>query len=243
MEWVRGDFLISEITLNRFFALHVVALPLVLVMLVFVHIVALHHVGSNNPDGIDIRKHKDYNGVPLDSIPFHPYYTIGHDVPATVLFLIVFCVVVFYAPEMGGYFLEAPNFEHADPLKTPDHIVPVWYYTPFYAMLRAATYPFLGIDAKFWGFVVMAGAIVVPAVLPWLDRSPVKSIRYKGLASKVMLGVFVISFFILGYLGTIPPSPFATALAQICTLLYFAYFVLMPWYTRAEKTKPVPERV
>ena len=243
MEWVRGDFLISEITLNRFFSLHVVAIPLVLVMLVFVHIVALHHVGSNNPDGVDIKKHKDENGVPLDGIPFHPYYTIGHDVPATVLFLIIFCVVVFYAPDMFGYFLEAPNFEHSDPLKTPEHIVPVWYYTPFYAMLRAVTYPLFGIDAKFWGLVIMAGAIVLPAVLPWLDKSPVKSIRYKGLPSKIMLGVFVVSFFVLGYLGTIPPSPFATALAQIGTLLYFAYFVLMPWYTRAEKTKPVPERL
>jgi len=243
MEWVRGDFLMSEITLNRFFALHVVALPLVLIMLVFVHIVALHHVGSNNPDGVDIKKYKDENGIPLDSIPFHPYYTIGHDLPAIVAFLFIFCAVVFYAPEMGGYFLEKPNFEQANPLKTPDHIAPVWYYTPFYAMLRAATYPLFGMSAKFWGLMVMAGAIVVPFVLPWLDRSPVKSMRYKGLISKVMLGLFVISFFILGYLGTIPPSPFATLLAQICTVVYFAYFVLMPWYTRVEKTKPVPERV
>jgi len=243
MEWIRGDFLISEITLNRFFALHVVALPLVLIMLVFVHIVALHHVGSNNPDGVDIKKNKDENGVPRDGIPFHPYYTIGHDLPAIVAFLIVFCAVVFYVPEMGGYFIEKPNFEEANPLKTPDHIAPVWYYTPYYAMLRAATYPLLGIDAKFWGFLVMAGAIVMPAVLPWLDRSPVKSIRYKGLASKVMLGIFIVSFFILGYLGTIAPSPIATRLAQVCTMLYFSYFILMPWYTRVEKTKPVPERV
>ena len=243
MEWVRGDFLISDITLNRFFALHVVALPLVLVMLVFVHIVALHHVGSNNPDGIDVKKHKDENGVPLDAIPFHPYYTIGHDLPAIVGFLIVFCAIVFFAPEMGGYFLEKPNFEQANPLKTPDHIAPVWYYTPYYAMLRAATFPLFGLTAKFWGFVVMAGAIVLPAVLPWLDRSPVKSIRYKGMASKGMLALFVLSFFILGYLGLVPPSPVATAAAQICTVIYFAYFVLMPWYTRVEKTKPVPERV
>jgi ubiquinol-cytochrome c reductase cytochrome b subunit len=243
MEWIRGDFLISEVTLNRFFALHVVALPLVLVMLVFVHIVALHHVGSNNPDGIEIKKNKNAEGIPVDGIPFHPYYTIGHDLPGIVLFLIVFCAIVFYLPEMGGYFIERPNFDEANPLKTPDHIAPVWYYTPFYAMLRAATYPLLGLDAKFWGFVVMAGAIVVPAVLPWLDRSPVKSIRYKGSISKVMLGIFIISFFILGYLGTIPPSKYATLLAQICTMLYFAYFVLMPWYTRVEKTKPVPERV
>ena len=243
MEWVRGDFLISEITLNRFFALHVIALPLVLVMLVFVHIVALHHVGSNNPDGIEIKKNKDQNGVPVDAIPFHPYYTIGHDLPAIVAFLFIFCFIVFYAPEMGGYFIEKPNFEEANPLKTPDHIAPVWYYTPFYAMLRAATYPLFGLTAKFWGLVVMAGAIVLPAALPWLDRSPVKSIRYKGMWSKIMLGLFVLSFVILGYLGLIPPSPLATAVAQICTVIYFAYFVLMPWYTRIEKTKPVPERV
>ncbi len=243
MEWIRGDFLISEVTLNRFFALHVVALPLVLVMLVFVHIVALHHVGSNNPDGIEIKKHKNADGVPLDSIPFHPYYTIGHDLPGIVLFLIVFCAVVFYLPEMGGYFIERPNFDEANPLKTPEHIAPVWYYTPFYAMLRAATYPLLGLDAKFWGLVVMAGAIALPAVLPWLDRSPVKSMRYKGSISKVMLAIFIVSFFILGYLGTIPPSKPATLLAQICTVLYFSYFVLMPWYTRVEKTKPVPDRV
>jgi ubiquinol-cytochrome c reductase cytochrome b subunit len=221
----------------------VVALPRVLVMLVFVHIVALHHVGSNNPDGIEIKKHKDERGVPLDGIPYHPYYTIGHDLPAIVGFLFIFCAVVFFAPEMGGYFLEKPNFEMADPLKTPAHIAPVWYYTPFYAMLRAATFPVFGLSAKFWGFVVMAGAIVVPAVLPWLDRSPVKSMRYKGVLSKFMLAVFVVSFFILGYLGTIAPSPGATLLAQICTVVYFAYFVLMPWYTRVEKTKPAPERV
>jgi ubiquinol-cytochrome c reductase cytochrome b subunit len=242
MEWVRGDFLISQITLNRFFALHVVALPLVLVMLVFVHLVALHHVGSNNPDGIEIKKNKDENGVPKDGIAFHPYYTV-HDIHFTVLFLIAFCAVVFYAPEMGGYFIETPNFEVANPLKTPEHIAPVWYYTPFYAMLRAVTFPLFTIAAKFWGFVVMAGAIAVPAVLPWLDKSPVKSIRYKGRISKFMLAVFVISFLILGYLGTIPPSPGATALAQVCTILYFSYFVLMPWYTRVEKTKPEPERV
>ena len=243
MEWVRGDFLMSEVTLNRFFALHVVALPLVLVMLVFVHIVALHHVGSNNPDGIEIKEKKDANGIPLDGIPFHPYYTVGHDIPATVAFLFIFCVVVFYAPEMGGYSIEKPNFEIANPLVTPEHIAPVWYYTPFYAMLRAATFPLLGVPAKFWGLVVMGGAIMIPCVLPWLDRSPVKSLRYKGVVSKIMLGLFIISFFILGYLGTIAPSKAATALAQVCTVLYFAYFMLMPWYTRAERTKPVPDRV
>ena len=242
-EWIRGDYLISGITLNRFFALHVVALPLILVMLVFVHIVALHHVGSNNPDGIDIKKHKDENGRPLDSVPFHPHYTIGHDLPAIVVFLMVFCGVVFFFPEMGGLFLETPNFEHANGLKTPDHIAPVWYYTPFYAMVRAATFPFLGLDAKFWGFVVMAGAIALPIVLPWLDRSPVKSMRYKGALSKGFLVAFIVSFVILGYLGLIAPSPVATLLAQLCTIVYFAYFVLMPWYTQVEKTKPVPDRI
>jgi ubiquinol-cytochrome c reductase cytochrome b subunit len=178
-----------------------------------------------------------------ECIPFHPYYTIGHDLPAIVLFLMAFCAVVFYLPEMGGYFIEKPNFDQADPMKTPEHIAPVWYYTPFYAMLRATTFPMFGIDAKFWGLVVMAGAIVFPAILPWLDRSPVKSMRYKGAVSKVMLGLFVISLFILGYLGTIPPTPTGTATAQIFTVLYYAYFVLMPWYTRAERTKPEPDRV
>ena len=242
MEWVRGDFLMSEITLNRFFALHVVALPLALVGLVFVHIVALHHVGSNNPDGIDIKANKDADGKPLDGIPFHPYYTV-HDFRATVVFLFLFCAVVFFAPEMAGYFIEKPNFEQANPLKTPELIAPVWYYTPFYSMLRAATFPFLGLAAKFWGLVVMGAAILLPAVLPWLDRSPVRSMRYKGLPSKLMLALFVISFFVLGYLGTIHPTPIATAIAQVCTVIYFAYFVLMPWYTRVEKTKTPPERV
>ena len=241
MEWVRGDYLMSEITLNRFFALHVIALPLALVGLVFLHVVALHDVGSNNPDGIDIKKTKGPDGNPLDGIPFHPYYTT-HDLQAVVVFLIIFCGVVFFLPEMFGYFLEKPNFEEANPLKTPEHIAPVWYYTPFYAMLRAATFELI-LPAKFWGLVVMVGAILLPATLPWLDKSPVRSIRYKGRLSKLMLGLFVISFFILGYLGTIPPSPFATGLAQFCTILYFAYFVLMPWYTSIEKTKPVPERV
>ena len=242
MEWVRGDFLMSEITLNRFFALHVVALPLALVALVFVHIVALHHVGSNNPDGIDIKANKDASGKPVDGIPFHPYYTV-HDFRATGVFLFLFCAVVFFAPEMAGYFIEKPNFEQANPLKTPELIAPVWYYTPFYSMLRAATFPFLGLAAKFWGLVVMGAAILLPAVLPWLDRSPVRSMRYKGLPSKLMLGLFVISFFVLGYLGTIHPTPIATAIAQVCTVIYFAYFVLMPWYTRVEKTKTPPERV
>ncbi len=242
MEWVRGDFLISEITLNRFFALHVIALPLVLVALVFLHIVALHHVGSNNPDGIEIKKNKDENGIPKDGIAFHPYYTV-HDIQATVVFLFLFCAIVFFAPEMGGFFLEKPNFEEANPVKTPEHIVPVWYYLPFYAMLRAATYPLFGLDAKFWGLVVMAGAILVPMALPWLDKSPVKSMRYKGRLSKFMLGLFVFSFFVLGYLGYVTSTTGRTIAAQVFTMLYFSYFVLMPWYTRVEQTKDVPDRV
>lgn len=242
MEWVRGDFLMSDATLNRFFALHVVALPLVLIILVFVHVVALHHVGSNNPDGIEIKKNKGPDGIPLDGIRFHPYYTV-HDIHAIVIFFIFFLGFVFFEPEGWGYFLELPNFTMADPLKTPEHIAPVWYYTPYYSMLRAVTFPLFGLDAKFWGFVVMVGAIVIPCALPWLDRSPVKSIRYKGMWSKVWLGILVVSFFILGYLGTQAPSETFTRMAQFFTITYFLYFVLMPWYTRAEKTKPEPDRV
>tara|TARA_B110000977_G_scaffold40059_1_gene53849 strand:- start:13439 stop:14698 length:1260 start_codon:yes stop_codon:yes gene_type:complete len=241
--WVRGDFNISGITLNRFFALHVVLIPLVLIVLVFLHILALHEVGSNNPDGVDIKKNLDKNGKPIDSVPFHPNYTIGHDLPAIVGFLFLFCVVMFYYPDGGGYLIEHPNYEPANPLKTPDLIAPVWYYTPFYSMLRAATFPLFGLDAKFWGLVVMAGAIALPVVLPWLDKSPVKSIRYKGWGSKIFLAVFIISFFILGYLGVQHPTPARTLVAQVCTAIYFGYFLLMPWYTSVEKTKPVPERV
>ena len=241
--WVRGDFNISGITLNRFFALHVVLVPMFLLVLVFLHIVALHEVGSNNPDGIDIKKNLDDKGKPLDGIPFHPYLTLGHDLPAIVAFCFLFAVVMFYFPDGGGYLIEAPNYEMANPLKTPDLIAPVWYYTPFYSMLRAATFPFLGLDAKFWGLVVMVGAIVLPAVLPWLDRSKVKSIRYKGMASKSFLAIFVVAFFVLGYLGVQHPTPLKTFLAQICTAIYFAYFLLMPWYTSVERTKPVPERI
>ncbi|MEH6359047.1 MAG: cytochrome bc complex cytochrome b subunit [Pseudomonadales bacterium] len=242
VEWIRGDFLISGITMNRFFSLHVIALPLVLVMLVFLHIVALHEVGSNNPDGIEIKKNKDKNGIPRDGIPFHPYYTV-HDIFGVAVFLFVFCTVIFFFPEMGGYFLEHANFEEANNLKTPDHIAPVWYFTPFYAMLRAVTSPFLGLDAKFWGLVVMGGAIAILFVLPWLDRSKVKSIRYKGWISKVALVIFIISFVVLGKLGMIASTPGRTVAAQIFTFLYFAYFLLMPFYTRMEKTKPVPDRV
>ena len=240
--WVRGDYLISGATLSRMFAIHVILIPLLLAVLVFVHFVALHHVGSNNPDGIEIKKNKDKEGIPIDSVPFHPYYTV-HDIHATVIFLFIFCAVVFFAPEMGGFFLEKPNFIEANPLVTPEHIAPVWYYTPYYSMLRAVTYPFLGIDAKLWGLIVMGGAILIPAALPWLDKSPVKSMRYKGTISKVMLVLLVVSFVVLGYLGVKSPTPGRTLMAQIGTLVYFAYFVLMPWYTRVEKTKPEPERV
>ncbi|MBL6687130.1 MAG: cytochrome bc complex cytochrome b subunit [Pseudomonadales bacterium] len=240
--WVRGDFNMSGVTLNRFFALHVVLVPLFLLVLVVLHVLALHEVGSNNPDGVDIKKTTDDTGKPLDGMPFHPYFTIGK-LPGIIIFLFLFCAVMFFYPDGGGYLIEHPNYEPADPLKTPELIAPVWYYTPFYSMLRAATFPLFGLDAKFWGLVVMAGAIILPIVLPWLDKSPVKSIRYKGMGSKVMLGLFVIAFFILGYLGTVHPTPLRTLMAQICTGIYFAYFLLMPWYTAVEKTKPVPDRV
>ncbi|MDO6562869.1 cytochrome bc complex cytochrome b subunit [Amphritea sp. 1_MG-2023] len=238
-EWIRGDYLISGITLNRFFSLHVVALPIVLLGLVVMHIIALHEVGSNNPDGIEIKDKKDENGVPLDGIPFHPYYTVK-DIVGVVVFLFVFCLIIFFFPEMGGYFIEQPNFEPANALKTPPHIAPVWYFTPFYAMLRAIP-PIAA--SQFPGVVVMGGAIAILFVLPWLDRSPVKSMRYKGWMSKVWLVIFAISFVILGYLGVVASSPGRTLVAQICTALYFAYFILMPFYTRMESTKPVPERV
>ena len=240
--WVRGDFNMSGVTLNRFFALHVVLVPLFLLVLVVLHVLALHEVGSNNPDGVDIKKTTDDMGKPLDGIPFHPYFTLGK-LPAIIVFLFLFCAVLFFYPDGGGYLIEHPNYEPADPLKTPELIAPVWYYTPFYSMLRAATFPLFGLDAKLWGLIVMAGAIAIPFVLPWLDKSPVKSMRYKGLGSKIMLGLFVISFFILGYLGTVHPTPGRTVLAQVCTGIYFAYFLLMPWYTPVEKTKSVPERV
>ncbi|HHJ1297960.1 cytochrome bc complex cytochrome b subunit [Pseudomonas sp. P1B16] len=234
-QWIRGDYLISGITLNRFFALHVVALPIVILGLVVLHILALHEVGSNNPDGVDIKKKKDENGIPLDGIPFHPYYTVK-DIVGVVVFLFVFCAVVFFFPEMGGYFLEKPNFEQANAFKTPEHIAPVWYFTPFYAILRA-------VPDKLMGVIAMGAAIAVLFVLPWLDRSPVRSMRYKGWISKLFLLVFCVSFVILGVLGVLAPTPGRTLLSQVCTVLYFAYFLLMPFYTRLEKTKPVPERV
>ena len=241
-EWIRGDFVVSDATLNRFFAFHVIALPLVLVALVFVHIVALHKVGSNNPDGIEIKKKKDANGIPLDGIPFHPYYTVK-DIAFTVLFLMVFAAIVFFAPELGGWFLEHDNFVPANILQTPPEIVPLWYFTPFYSILRAVTYPLFGIDAKVWGVLAMGASIVVLFLVPWLDRSEAKSIRYRGWMFKLALTIFVISFFILGYLGTKPPSGLFKAIAQICSVLYFAFFLLMPWYTKIDKTKPVPDRV
>ncbi len=241
--WIRGDFLISGATLNRFFALHVVALPIVLLALVVLHILALHEVGSNNPDGVEIKENKGPDGIPRDGVPFHPYYTIYHDLPGVILFLIVFCAILFFAPEMGGYFLEIANFQEANSLKTPEHVPPVWYYTPFYSMLRAVTVPLFGVDAKFWGMLVMIGAIMILFFLPWLDNSPVKSMRYKGWYSRVALLLFVVSFIVLGYLGTLSTSPARILLAQIMTVVYFAYFVLMPWYTSKEATSEPPKRL
>jgi ubiquinol-cytochrome c reductase cytochrome b subunit len=235
VEWIRGDYLISGITLNRFFALHVVAMPIVLLALVVLHLLALHEVGSNNPDGIEIKKNKDENGIPKDGVPFHPFYTV-HDLVGIAVFLFVFCFVIFFVPEMGGYFLEYANFEEANNLKTPEHIAPVWYFTPFYAILRA-------VPDKFLGLVAMGAAIAVLFVLPWLDRSPVKSMRYKGNISRIALIVFAAAFVVLGYLGVQAPTPGRTLLARVCTVLYFLYFFAMPFWTTREKTLPVPERV
>jgi ubiquinol-cytochrome c reductase cytochrome b subunit len=233
--WIRGDFLISGITLNRFFALHVVALPIVLLALVVLHLLALHEVGSNNPDGVEIKKTKGPDGIPLDGIAFHPYYTV-HDLQAIGVFLFIFCGVMFFMPEMGGFFLEYANFEEANALKTPDHIAPVWYFTPFYSVLRA-------VPDKFWGFIAFAASVAVPFMLPWLDRSPVKSWRYRGTLNKVMLVLFVASFLILGVLGVKAPTPARTFLAQICSIIYFGFFLLMPIWSAMDSTKPVPERV
>jgi ubiquinol-cytochrome c reductase cytochrome b subunit len=281
--WIRGDYAVSDATLNRFFAFHVIALPLALVGLVFVHIVALHdeHVGSNNPDGIEIKKKKGPDGKPLDGIPFHPYYTVK-DIMGAVVFLMLFSAVLFFAPELGGYFLEHNNFIPADPLKTPEHIAPVWYFTPYYSILRATTTDFMWVvgaftvviaalvvfsrgsaarkaaavaiaailllgyatlDPKFWGVVLMGVSVLIFALLPWLDKSPVKSIRYKGPIFKLALALFAVSFLILGYLGVLPPTPGRTLLAQVCAVIYFAFFALMPWYSSVDKTKPEPERV
>ena len=234
-EWIRGDFYISDITLNRFFAFHVIAVPLMLVLLVAVHIIALHEVGSNNPDGIEIKEHKDANGKPIDGVAFHPYHTYKDLVIVTVFF-IVFAAVVFFAPEMGGYFLEHANFEPADPLVTPEHIAPVWYFTPFYSILKA-------VPNKLLGVILMGTAVLLPFFLPWLDRCAVKSIRYRGWIYKVALMAFAVTFIVLGYVGLQPPTPEYTLVARIFSVLYFAFFLLMPIYTYNEKTKPVPTRV
>jgi len=246
--WLRGDYVVGDATLNRFFAFHVIAVPLALLGLVAAHIIALHEVGSNNPDGIEIKKKKDANGIPLDGIPFHPYYSVK-DIVGVVVFLIVFSIVVFFMPEGGGYFLEYNNFFPADPLVTPPHIAPVWYFTPYYSLLRAVTYPLLGIEAKFWGVVAMGAGVVVFAFLPWLDRSPVKSIRYRGPITKILLSLWVVSFFILGFLGTKPPSyaffgviPGAP-IAQILSLYYFLFFLTMPIWSSLDRCQPEPDRV
>ena len=281
-EWIRGDYVVSDATLNRFFSFHVIAIPLVLLGLVAAHIMALHEVGSNNPDGVEIKKHKDpTTGHPLDGIPFHPYYTVK-DTLGVVVFLIVFCVIMFFMPEFGGYFLEYNNFIPADPLKTPPHIAPVWYFTPYYSILRATTENFMWVlsvaligysallmlavknntirtaigvaaavllvgfftlDPKVWGVVLMGVSAMIYFLLPWLDQSPVKSVRYKGPLVKSALAVFVVTFIILGYLGTLTVTEGRTLAAQVCTVIYFAFFLLMPWYTRMDKTKPEPDRV
>ncbi len=237
--WIRGDFVIADATLNRFFAFHVIAVPLVLVMLVFLHIVALHAVGSNNPDGIEIKEGPKGNRwsetAPTDGIPFHPYYSVK-DIVGVVVFLMIFSVIMFFVPEMGGWFLEKDNFVPADPLKTPEHIVPLWYFTAFYAILRA-------VPDKFLGVVAMFGAIIMLFILPWLDRSPVKSINYKGMISKMALAIFVVTFVALSWLGTQPATPTLTMFARIFSVLYFAFFLLMPFYSKMDKTKPVPERL
>ena len=280
---IRGDYVVGDATLNRFFAFHVVAIPLVLIGLVVAHLLALHDVGSNNPDGVEIKAKKDpKTGIPLDGIPFHPYYTV-HDVLGVSVFLMLFSAVVFFAPEMGGYFLEFNNFIPADPLKTPAHIAPVWYFTPYYSMLRATTDPMVNVfcgliglaavlafvkgrmsftikigiavaalvaiallktfDAKFWGVVVMGGAVMILFALPWLDHSPVKSIRYRPGWHKYVYGVFVVVFLILGWLGIETVSDTKTLMAQIGTVYYFGFFLLMPWWSRLGEFKPVPDRV
>ena len=279
---IRGDFVVGDATLNRFFSFHVIAVPLVLLGLVVAHIIALHEVGSNNPDGVEIKATKDAKGIPLDGIPFHPYYSV-HDLLGVSVFLMAFSAIVFFAPELGGYFLEYNNFIPADPLKTPLHIAPVWYFTPYYSMLRAVTtqmmYVLVGIvllgallavvkaklaaplkigvlggavvlsalmlsiDAKFWGVVVMGGAVIIMFFLPWLDNSEAKSIRYRPSWNKFLYAVFVINFFILGYLGVKPPSPTGELVSQVGTLIYFGFFLLMPWWSRIGQCKPVPTRV
>jgi ubiquinol-cytochrome c reductase cytochrome b subunit len=233
--WIRGDYFISDASLNRFFSLHVIAVPLLLVCLVIFHILALHTVGSNNPDGIEIKDHRDADGVPLDGIPFHPYYTV-HDAAGVIFFLICFFAVVFFLPGAGGYFLEDANYEPANALQTPPHIRPMWYFTPFYAILRA-------VPNKLLGVLLMGSAVLILYALPWLDRSKVRSIRYRGWIAKVFLYAFVLSFVALGYIGMQPASPVLTQIARGSVAAYFAFFVLMPWYTRIDHIKPVPDRV
>ena len=233
--WVRGDYYISGITISRFYALHVVALPLILIALVFLHLVALHEVGAGNPEGVDIEEYIDEDGVPLDSVPFFPYKVLSA-MPAIGVFGLVFCVIMFFFPEGGGYFLELANFEEANPLVTPEHIAPVWYYSPFYTMLRAIPDP-LG------GLIVMAAAVAILFVVPWLDRSNVASIRYKGILSKIAIVLFVVSFVTLGYLGTVTVTEVGKIMSVICTVMYFAFFLLMPIYTSIEKTYEVPDRL
>ena len=237
--WILGDYAVGDATLNRFFSLHVIVLPLLLVVLVFLHLVALHHVGSNNPDGIEIKENKDKDGIPKDGIPFHPYFTIK-DSMVVVGFIWILCAVIFYAPALNGYFLEHANFVEANPLKTPEHIAPVWYLTPFYSVLRAIP-PMFG--SQFPGVLAMFAAILIFFALPWLDRSPVKSIRYRSPIYKWALGIFVVSFVMLGWLGLKPVTPTYALLGRIATALYFAYFILMPWYTSIGQTKEVPTRV
>ncbi|WP_222428767.1 cytochrome b [Denitratisoma sp. DHT3] len=246
--FIRGDFVVSDATLNRFFAFHVIAIPLVLLGLVVAHLIALHEVGSNNPDGVEIKKHKNAEGIPLDGIPFHPYYTVK-DIVGVVVFLMIFALIIFFMPEFGGYFLEYNNFIPADPMKTPPHIAPVWYFTPFYSMLRAVTVNFFWIDAKFWGVVAMGAGVVILGFLPWLDRSPVKSIRYRGPIYKTLLSIWVVVFIVLGFLGTKPPSyaffgviP-GEPIAKLFTIYYFLFFLTMPWWSRMDKCQPEPERV
>jgi len=233
--WVRGDYYISGSTVSRFFALHVVALPLMLIALVFMHLVALHEVGAGNPEGIDIEEHLDEDGVPLDSVPFFPYKVLNALVGIGV-FMTVFSIIMFFFPEAGGYFIEKANFEEANPLSTPEHIAPVWYYSPYYAMLRA-------VPDKLGGLIVMAGAIAILFVVPWLDRSKVNSIRYKGIFSKIAISLFAISFLTLGYLGTVPVTELRTLMSVICTAIYFLFFFLMPIYTSLESTKQPPQRL
>jgi len=233
--WLKGDYIVSDATLNRFFALHVIAVPLVLIGLVAAHILALHEVGSNNPDGIEIKANKNADGIPKDGIPFHPYYTVK-DLFGACVFMLVFFAIVFFAPEMGGYFLEHANFIPADPLKTPEHIAPVWYFTPFYAILRA-------VPDKLLGVIAMGLAILVLFFLPWIDRNPVRSIRYRSMAYKILLFSFAIAFIVLGYFGMQAPTPAGTWISRICALIYFGFFIGLFFISRAEKNKPLPERV